>query len=124
MISETDTFSSTFTGENLIVMLNVSCATCKICNKQYTGQTTDSFRSKWNKYKSKSRRFDENEKCMQEYLYSHIESEGHNGFLEDLSINLIDKTDATDPTKREMFWMHTLKTLALYDLNVKNSNFK
>ena len=54
------------------------------------------------------------------YLYSHFESEGHNGFLEDVSITLIDKTDGSNPTKRETFWMHTLKTLAPYVLNVEN----
>ena len=95
-------------------------ATCKICNKQYTGQTTDSFRSRWNNYKSKSRKFDRNEKCMQECLYSHFENEGHNGFLEDVSITLIDKTDGSDPTKRETFWMHTLKTLAPCGLNLED----
>ena len=41
-------------------------------------------------------------------------------FLEDVSITLIDKTDGSDPTKRETFWMHTLKTLAPYGLNVEN----
>ena len=49
---------------------------------------------------------------MEEYLYSHFESEGHNG---------IDKTDGSDPTKRETFRMHTLKTSAPYGLNVENS---
>ena len=87
-------------------------ATCKICNKQYTGHTTDSYRSRWNNYKSKSRKFDKNEKCMQEYLYSNF-----NSFAEDVSITLIDKTDGTDPTKIETFWMHTL---APYGLNVEN----
>ena len=57
---------------------------------------------------------------MQEYLYSHFESEGHNGFLEDVSVVLIDKTDGSDPTKRETFCMHTLKTLASYGLNMEN----
>ena len=61
-----------------------------------------------------------NQQCMQEYLYSHFESEGHNGFLEDVSITIIDKTDGSNPTKRETFWMHTLKTLAPYGLNVEN----
>ena len=70
--------------------------TCKICTKQYTGQTTDSFRSRWNNYKSKSRTFDKNEKYMQEYIYSNSENEGHNRFL-DVSVTLIDKTDAPDP---------------------------
>ena len=41
-------------------------------------------------------------------------------FLEDVSVTLIDKTDGSDPTKRETFWMHMLKTLAPYGLNVKN----
>ena len=31
--------------------------------------------------------------------YSHFESEGHNGFLEDVSMTLMDKTDGSDPTK-------------------------
>ena len=57
---------------------------------------------------------------MQKYLYSHFESEGHNGFLEDVPITLIDKTDGSDPKKRETFWMHTLKTLPPYGLNVEN----
>ena len=55
-------------------------ATCKMCNIEHIGQTTDSFRSRWNKYKSKKRKFDTNEKCMQEYLYSHFESEGQKVF--------------------------------------------
>ena len=57
---------------------------------------------------------------MQEYLYIHFESEGHNGFLEDVSIALIDKTDDSDPTKGETFWVHTLKSLASHGLNVEN----
>ena len=55
---------------------------------------------------------------MQEYFYSHFESEGDNGFLEDVSFTLIDKTYGSDPANREAFWMHTLKKLAPYGLNV------
>ena len=55
---------------------------------------------------------------MQEYLYSNFESEGHNGFLEYVSITLIDKTDGCDPTKEETFWM--LKALAPCGLNAEN----
>ena len=32
---------------------------------------------------------------MQKYLYSHFESQGHNGFLEHVSITRIDKTDGS-----------------------------
>ena len=90
-------------------------------NKQYAGQTTDSFRSRWNNSKPKSEKHDRNEKCMQENLQSHFERKGHNGFLEDVSITLIDKSDGSDPTKKETFRLHTLKTLAPYGLNVENS---
>ena len=57
---------------------------------------------------------------MQEYLHSHFESMRHNSFLEDVSVTLIDKTNGSDPTKRETFSMHTLKTSAPYRLNVEN----
>ena len=54
VISETDTFSSLVTGENFKINHKFNCndkclvylATYKICNKQYTGQTTDSVRSR------------------------------------------------------------------------------
>ena len=51
--------------------------TCNKCKKQYTGQTTDNFRGRWNNYKSKSKSFERGEKCMQEHLYKPFESEGH-----------------------------------------------
>ena len=54
VISEADTFSSTVTGESFKINHKFNCndkcvvylATSNICNKQYTGQTIDSFRSK------------------------------------------------------------------------------
>ena len=60
---------------------------------------------------------------MQEHLYINIlykyfESEGHTKFLDDVSRTLIDKTDGSNPTKRENYWMRTLKTFAPYGLNV------
>ena len=44
----------------------------------------------------------------------------HSGFLNDISVTLIDKTDPTDPTKREDYWIHTLKTKAPLGLNVED----
>ena len=37
---------------------------------------------------------------MQEHLYKHFYSDGHNGFLEDVAITLINKTDHRDPKKQ------------------------
>ena len=36
------------------------------------------------------------------------------GLLEDCSINLIDKTDGSDPTRREEYWRIVLKTVTPY----------
>ena len=47
---------------------------------------------------------------MQEHLFKHFSSMGHNGFLNNLSITLIDKTDGKNPKKREDYWRRTLKT--------------
>ena len=48
---------------------------------------------------------------MQQHLFRHFYSEGHEGFFRDVSITLIDKTDASDK-KRENYWMRTMRTLA------------
>ena len=45
-------------------------------------------------------------------------SEDHNGLIEDCEIIFIDKTDPSDPTRREYFWMRVLKTTAPLGLNI------
>ena len=51
--------------------------TCKQYQKQYTRETKDDFRYRWNNCKSKSRKFDRKESCIQEHLYKHFSSLGH-----------------------------------------------
>ena len=58
---------------------------------------------------------------MQEHLYEHFYSEGHNRFLGNVSISLIDKTDGFQPKKRENYRMRTLKTLAPLGLNAESA---
>ena len=43
----------------------------------------------------------------------------HKGFLEDVEVRLIDKTQGSDPTKREYYWMRTIKTLHTDGLNIE-----
>ena len=50
---------------------------------------------------SKSRKFDRKESYMQEHLDGHFISPGHRGFLNDVWVTLIDKTDGSNPKKRE-----------------------
>ena len=40
---------------------------------------------------------------MQQHLFEHFYSEGYNGFLGNVSISLIDKTDVFQPKKRENY---------------------
>ena len=52
---------------------------------------------------------------MQRYLHEHFLSESQNGLINDVEIVLIDKTDPSDPGRREEF----CKNLAPYGLNVE-----
>ena len=54
---------------------------------------------------------------MQPELFEHFHREEHNGFLQDCSIPLIDKTDGLDPTRWEEYWRLVLKTVVPYELN-------
>ena len=58
---------------------------------------------------------------MQEHLFEHCNKEGHNGFLEDVSITFIDKTDPSQLLKKESYWKNVLKTMALLGLNTEDS---
>ena len=86
--------------------------TCNKCLKKYVGQTVDMFRSRLKIYEDNSRKFDGGEDCVPRQLYKHSQLPGHTGFLQDIYVTLIDKIDPRAPTKREDYWIHTLKTKA------------
>ena len=54
---------------------------------------------------------------MQRHLYEHITLPGHSDFFYDVSVTLIDKSDPSFPTKREDYWIDTLKTKAPMGVN-------
>ena len=54
---------------------------------------------------------------MQLELFEHLATDNHNCFLTDSTITLIDKTNASDPTRREDYWSKVLETVAPYGLN-------
>ena len=51
------------------------------------------------------------ENVKQTFLQSHFLQRDHQGFLKDVEVRLIDKTQVSDPTKREFYWMRTPTTL-------------
>ena len=57
---------------------------------------------------------------MLEHLFEHFKSEGRSGFLGNVSITLIGKTDGKDPKRRENYWMRTLKTYAPFGPNIED----
>ena len=50
---------------------------------------------------------------MQRLLYEHFDLPGNSGFLNDVSVTLIDKTDPEDPTKQKDYWINPLKAMGL-----------
>ena len=73
---------------------------CKVCGIQYVG---DRFRLRCTNYKSCQRNAADRRTPNQNYFYQHFLSDDHNGLMNDCEINLIDKTDSSDPTRREFF---------------------
>ena len=60
------------------------------------------------------------ESCKQQLLQNNFLQDDHHGFLEDIEVTLIDKTQTYDPTKRECYWMRTQRTLHPDDLNFES----
>ena len=73
----------------------------RVCKKQYVGETTDAIRLKWNNYEDNDKKFQRNESCKQQHFYDYFSSEVHKGFLVNVPVSLIDKTDSFQPKKRE-----------------------
>ena len=128
-VTETSTFTSTATQNTYKKNHQFNCSdkclvyllTCNKCFKQYVGQTVDEFCRRWNNYKSNDKKFRRLEPCLQEHLFSHFSMAGHDGFLNDVSITFIDKTDQSDPLRGEDYWRLTLKTMVPYGLNIEDS---
>ena len=40
-------------------------------------------------------------------MQRHFNLQGHSGFVKEVSVTLINKTDPKNPAKREEYWIHT-----------------
>ena len=81
--------------------------------------TCDAFRKRWNNNRCCAKKPERDEECKQKCLHEHFLQDDHHGFINDAHVTLIDKTQASDPTKRDYFWMTTLKTYYPYSLNIE-----
>ena len=107
-VSETHIFNSNATGETYKINHKLNCddncliylLSCKCCGKHYVVETADSFSYRWNNYKDNDRKHSRKESCIEEHLFKHFNITGLNGFLNNVLITLIVKTDGKNP-KRE-----------------------
>ena len=91
---------------------------CKSYSKQYTG-STESFRSRFNNYKSARRNFIKGNTAKQASFHAHFEDDKHG--MSDWEITLIDQTESVDDLRRrESFWKHELDTFQPNGLNEHN----
>ena len=107
-VSETDTFESFLNCNDKCLIYLLSC---DIYALQYAVPNIDPFRYRQNNYKHNNKKAETGDKHMQVDLFEHFAFFSYNGFLEDCTITLIDKTDGVDPT-REKYWRKILKIVS------------
>ena len=113
----TDTFDSFTTKKSYKINHEFDCNdkcliylfSCKTYGKEYTGKTTDRLRYRGNNYKMEARKAENGDMEMlkKKVFKSNFLQDDHQGLLEDVEIRLIDKTQGSDTTKREYYWMRT-----------------
>ena len=129
-IKVADTFDSFTTKKSYRINHKFGCNdkcliylfSCRACGERYTGKTTERFRYRWNNYKKEARKAENGdmENFKQNFSHGHVLQDDHKGFLEDVEIRLIDKTQGSGPTKREYYRVRTLKSLYLDGLNIES----
>ena len=126
-VNNTDVFQSFFTKESYKINHKFDCdSKCiiyvfsrKTCGLQYVGSTVERFRFRWNNYKNCLREAAQGGTPPQSFFHQHFLSEGHHDLVNDCEITLIDKTDSSDPTRRELIWIRLLKTYYSLGLNIE-----
>ena len=74
---------------------------CKICGRQYAGTTVTRFREGFNQYKSNVNLYSQWVRgMMQEKMTSHFFTKNHNGYSNDMSVQIIDHCDPNDKERR------------------------
>ena len=125
--ASTDSFESHVTGRSYKILGDTSCHTnnciylisCKVCGKQYVGETGD-LRRRINNHRSTIKT-----KRIQEPVAEHFNLAGHK--WQDMSVVVIDhNTHWTDTERKhkEKFWMHRLNSFRPQGMNKMNDFIK
>ena len=116
-ISITEEFTSFTTKKTYKINHSFDCndkcliylLSCKSCGKQYVGNTTDHFRSRWNNYKSDVRKAESGdmENVKQKFLQKHFLQRDHWGFHKDVEFGwLIKRRLLIQPRQSFTGWEH------------------
>ena len=127
-VTETLTFNSTVTQNTFKINHQFNCSKKRLVYlltrnkylKQYVWQTIGEFHWRYNNYKFNDRILERLKPCMQKIFLVISQWQATKGYLNDVSIAFIDKTDPFDPLRREDFWRQTLKTMASYGNNIED----
>ena len=92
---------------------------CKTCGLRYVGCTAERFRFRLNNYKNCHREAARGGTPPQSLFHRHFLSEGRHGLVNYCEITLIDKSDSSDTTRRELFWIRLSKTYYPLGLDIE-----
>ena len=121
-VNETSTFTSSVTQEIYKINNKFDCNNKCLVNFINLQTMLEIIRqSIYIRFPISMEQLQSSETCLQEHLFRHFSSPGHNGFLNDVLITFINHTDSPDPPKREDYWRWTLKTMAPFGLNIEGS---
>ena len=92
---------------------------CTVCGVQYVGSTCTPFRLRFNNDKACSCTFNSGASAPQAEFFRHFTEEGHQGFLKDISVKIIDRLTGGGNKMRESFWQYRLDCFTPKGLNTR-----
>ena len=117
-----NSFTSAITGEKLYAKVTADCKTsnivylieCRICRKQYVGETENPLHIRMNGHRS-----DYHRKLPDKPVAEHFSGPGHT--FDDLTVMVIEAMYSANSDRRkyrESYWIYTLRLLAPEGLNL------
>ena len=82
-----------------------------VCGVQHVGSNCTPFRLTFDNYKASSRKFNSGASVPQAEFFRHFIEGGHQGFLKDISVKIIDRLTG-GKRMRESFWQYRLDCFA------------
>ena len=121
-------FHSSVTGKSFSINYDLHCnssnviylISCKVCNIQYVGSTTNKFRLRFNNHRSRMKKhlkLSKEARQSDDIVYRHFGGPKHKG-MDSMTIQIIDKVNNRESlVDKEGQWAYRLRTLCPEGLN-------